>query len=284
MNVLVTGSKGQLGSEIKELASNYPVLKFIFTDVVELDISRADLVNTFFKTHQIDLVINCAAYTAVDKAEDEPELADLINNVAVKNLVEACQIYQAKIIHISTDYVFDGHNYKPYQETDKVNPKSMYGITKLRGEQQLLNSQVKGVIIRTSWVYSTFGNNFVKTMIRLGQERESLHVVSDQIGTPTYARDLAKACLDMASQEQKWPLRPEIYHFSNEGTCSWYDFAVAIMEVNKIKCHVMPIETKDYPTKAERPFYSILNKAKIKNNYKLKISHWQFALQEFTNH
>lgn len=281
MHILVTGKNGQLGSEIQALATSYPAFNFIFTGVEDLDVSNTSIVQTYFKKHTIDLVINCAAFTAVDRAEDDTELADKINNIAVKNLVEACLEHDVKIIHISTDYVFDGCNYKPYIETDTVNPKSVYGVTKYKGEQQLLNSRVKGLVIRTSWVYSAFGNNFVKTMVRLGKERESLSVISDQIGTPTYARDLAKACLDMASQPEKWPQQSEIYHYSNEGVCSWYDFSLAIMKHKGLSTKVVSIETKDYPTKAKRPYYSVLNKAKIKNQFNIEIPHWEHSLGVF---
>lgn len=283
MNILITGKNGQLGSDIERLAPLYTRFNFIFTDVAELDITQAELVNTFFSKHPIDLVINCAAYTAVDKAEEEIDLANLVNNIAVKNLVQACITHKSRIIHISTDYVFDGSNNLPYLETDAVSPIGVYGKTKRLGEEQLLNSNVVGVILRTSWVYSCYGNNFVKTMIRLGQERDSLNVIFDQVGTPTYARDLAKACLDIADQIQNWPVKPEVYHYSNEGVCSWYDFSTTIMELMKIECKVLPIETKDYPTLSKRPQYSVLNKKEIKRKFHLEIPYWKTALVDCLN-
>jgi dTDP-4-dehydrorhamnose reductase len=280
MNILITGKNGQLGSEIQYLSSNYTSFNFIYTDVIELDITEAELVDYFFKYNAIDMVINCAAYTAVDNAEDDFDLVNKVNNIAVKNLVDACIKYQAKIIHVSTDYVFDGSSNVPYIETDAISPIGVYGRTKRSGEEQLLNAAVSGIILRTSWVYSSFGNNFVKTMIRLGQERESLNVIFDQVGTPTYARDLAKVCLDIASQTENWLAAPEVYHYSNEGVCSWYDFATSIMEIKKIYCKVLPIETKDYPSKSNRPHYSVLNKSKIKAKFNIDISYWRISLEE----
>ena len=283
MKILITGKNGQLGSEIQHLAANYPHFNFIYTDVLTLDITKVDKVNYFFNENIIDLVINCAAYTAVDKAEDEADKANMINNLAVKNLVEACIKHRVRMIHISTDYVFDGSQHIPYLETDVVSPIGVYGKTKHLGEEQLLNTSIKGIILRTSWVYSSYGNNFVKTMIRLGQERDSLNVIFDQIGTPTYARDLAKACLDIANQTENWPTTPKVYHYSNEGVCSWYDFSATIMELMKINCKVFPIETKDYPSKSKRPHYSVLNKKEIKEKFKLEIPYWKSALEECLN-
>lgn len=280
MNILITGKNGQLGSEIQHLAANYTSFNFIYTDVIELDITEAELVDHFFKDNAIHMVINCAAYTAVDKAEDYFELANKVNNIAVKNLVDSCIKYQARIIHVSTDYVFDGSTNVPYIETDAICPIGVYGETKRSGEEQLLNAAVSGIILRTSWVYSSFGNNFLKTMIRLGQERESLNVIFDQVGTPTYARDLARACLDIASQTENWPVTPEVYHYSNEGVCSWYDFSTSIMEIKNIDCKVLPIETKDYPTKSKRPHYSVLNKSKIKTKFNIEIKNWTLSLNQ----
>lgn len=280
MNILVTGRKGQLGSEIHFLAQKYIEFNFLYTDVDELDITKKNLVNDFFKENKIDLVINCAAYTAVDKAEDNFLIANRVNNLAVNNLIEACQNYNVKIIHISTDYVFDGTNYIPYVESDIVNPMGVYGVTKYLGEQHLLTSNVKGIIIRTSWVYSSFGNNFVKTMMRLGKERDNLNVIYDQIGTPTYARDLAEACLELALKSSCWSKQPEVYHYSNEGVTSWYDFALAVMEFKKIKCNVNSILTKDYDFKAVRPHYSVLDKKKIKQKFDIKVPHWRVSLKK----
>lgn len=278
MNILVTGKNGQLGSEIQAIASIYPDLKFIFTDATKLDITNADVVINFFESNSIDLVINCAAYTAVDKAEDEPDIANNVNNLGVKNLVDSCIKHNARIIHISSDYVFNGTNHLPYIETDPINPIGVYGRTKYLGEKQILDSKVKGIIIRTSWVYSTFGNNFVKTMLRLAQERDNLNVIFDQIGSPTYARDLARVCLDIARQHENWSETSEVYHFSNEGVCSWYDLSIAIFKNASINCDVNPIESSEYITKAKRPHYSLLNKKKIKLAFGIEIKHWEESL------
>jgi dTDP-4-dehydrorhamnose reductase len=280
MNILVTGKNGQLGSEIQYIAPNYLQFNFIYTDAEELDITNADLVTSFFKQNSIDLVINCAAYTAVDKAEDDADLANKVNNIAVKNLVNACLSHQARIIHVSTDYVFDGSSNVPYVESDAVSPIGVYGKTKRLGEEQVLHTGVQGIILRTSWVYSFFGNNFVKTMLSLGKERESLNVIYDQVGTPTYARDLAKACLDIACQTEHWTAEPTVYHYSNEGVCSWYDFSTAIMELSQIPCKISPILTKDYPSKSQRPHFSVLNKTAIKTKFKLVIPYWKTSLQQ----
>ena len=278
-NILVTGSKGQLGNEIQKLASSYPSIKFYFTDVEELDITDVEQLDKFFIENKIDFIINCAAYTAVDKAETDRKLADLINVTAVKYLAEISKKFKTTLIHISTDYVFDGRNYKPYVETDKPNPISYYGQTKLNGEIQIEKYAGNAIIIRTSWLYSGFGNNFVKTMIKYGNERDSLKVVADQVGTPTYAGDLAKAILKIIP-ELKNINGIEIYNFSNEGAISWYDFAEAIMKLKNINCKIIPIESKDYPTPAPRPFYSILNKAKIKNDFSIEIPYWLDSLEK----
>jgi dTDP-4-dehydrorhamnose reductase len=281
MNILVTGSNGQLGSEIKDLSrgDNY---NFYFTDKEELDISKKENIENFVNNKNIDLIINCAAYTAVDKAENERELADLINHKAVEYLAEICKEKDIPLIHISTDYVFDGKNYRPYVENDKVNPQGFYGLTKLKGEEAFKESGAKGIIIRTSWVYSSYGKNFVKTMLNLSKIKDSLGVISDQIGTPTYARDLAKDILEIINNhlEKIEEKKAEIYHFSNEGVCSWYDFAKAIFEIKNINIKVNPIETKDYPTPAKRPHYSVLNKSKIKKEFDIKISYWRDSLKE----
>ncbi|MCL2414990.1 MAG: dTDP-4-dehydrorhamnose reductase [Bacteroidales bacterium] len=279
MNILVTGSNGQLGCELKKRTALLANANFFFTDVEELDITKEDDVNDFFKRNQIDFVVNCAAYTAVDKAETEQNLALSINYQAVSNLAEACSRYNSFLIHISTDYVFDGHGYKPYQEIDVVEPASVYGISKWRGEQ-VVKTLEKGIIIRTSWLYSNFGSNFVLTMQKLGSSRETVNVVFDQVGTPTFAGDLAKAIWKIIPQLTDWKEGVQIYHFSNEGVCSWYDFAREIMQRCKLKCQVTPIESKDYPTPAARPFYSVLNKTKIKQRFGLSIPHWKDALLE----
>ncbi|MDR1593744.1 MAG: dTDP-4-dehydrorhamnose reductase [Prevotellaceae bacterium] len=277
--ILVTGAKGQLGSELKKLSKDAK-FDFVFTDVDELDITDIQACATFFDEVKPDFVINCAAYTAVDKAESEKRLAWKINVDAVKNLVISCSLHDSYLIQISTDYVFDGKSPTPYVERDLVAPQSEYGKSKAAAELEAL-SYPKSLVIRTSWLYSTFGNNFVKTMIRLGQERKSLDVVFDQVGTPTYAEDLASAILAIAgkinSGEKKFVAG--IFHYSNEGVCSWYDFACAIMKLNELECKIYPIETSDYPTPAKRPKYGVLNKAKIKSVYEIDINHWFSSLE-----
>ncbi len=278
-NILVTGSKGQLGNEIQKLATSYPFCKFIFTDVEELDITDVEQIDNFFNKNKIDFIINCAAYTAVDKAETDRELADLINITAVKYLAKISKKFKTTLIHISTDYIFNGRNYMPYVETDKPDPISYYGQTKLNGEIQIGKYAGNAIIIRTSWLYSGFGNNFVKTMIKYGNERDSLKVVADKVGTPTYAADLAKVILEVIPKLKNIK-GIEIYNFSNEGAISWYDFAEAIMKLKNINCKIIPIESKDYPTPAPRPFYSILNKAKIKNDFGIEIPYWLDSLEK----
>lgn len=253
-NILVTGGNGQLGSELKELAPAYSNYHFIFTDVENLDICDHKAVATFIDKNNIHTIINCAAYTAVDKAEEQFELADKINHLAVANFSQIARDKNIQLIHISTDYVFDGTNHKPYTEKDSPNPQSVYGQTKLDGElaMQQINPE-NSIIIRTSWVYSKFGNNFVKTMLRLGKERDQLSVVADQIGTPTNAADLAKAILTILPKIKNEDI--EIFHYSNEGVCSWYDFAKAIFEISELPIEVNPIGTSQYPTLAKRPFF-----------------------------
>lgn len=277
-NILVTGANGQLGSEIRSIGSLYPEFSFTFTDREMLDLSNLCAIEEFFKGKKFDAIINCAAYTAVDKAESERELADTINHRFVSMLATIAQRDFAKLIHISTDYVFDGKHHRPYIETDPTDPQGVYGKTKCDGENAILGIAPQNtIIIRTSWVYSSYGNNFVKTMLRLGKERESLGVIFDQVGTPTYARDLAHAILEILpniNNEQ-----PEIYHYSNEGVASWYDFATAIFELSGVTCQVNPITTDQYPTPASRPHYSLLNKTKIKNDFSLSIPHWRDSLK-----
>ena len=275
--ILITGSAGQLGNEISKLSVNYPQHHFIFTDVKELNIAKLQDVENFFNKRKIDFIINCAAYTAVDLAEKEKELSTLINSEAVKNLAQISAQFNATLIHISTDYVFDGRNYKPYNEDDRTNPISWYGKTKLEGEIQLKNYAKDAIIIRTSWLYSEFGKNFVKTIAKYAQERDFLNVVSDQVGTPTYANDLANTILHIISNYKKTN-SIQTYHFSNEGIISWYDFAKTIVELKKIDCIINPIETKDYPTPAARPIYSVLNKTKIKTDYDIVIPYWRDSL------
>lgn len=277
-NVLVTGSKGQLGSEIKELSINYNY-NFFFTDRTNLDITNENEIKSFIQSNNINTIINCAAYTAVDKAEEEKEQADLVNRKAVKKLAKISNECGIKLVHISTDYVFDGKAYKPYVEEFQTKPNSVYGQTKLDGEKELIKINPKNsIIIRTSWVYSSHGSNFVKTMLRLGKEKESLGVIFDQVGTPTYANDLAQVILDIIPNIDNQKV--EIYHYSNEGVLSWYDFAKEIIKMTKIDCKINPIETYQYPTIAKRPHYSLLNKAKIKKEFGIKIPYWKDSLDK----
>lgn len=277
-NILVIGSNGQLGSEIRELSPQYEY-NFFFTDRSNLDITNSLEVKKFIELNNINTIINCAAYTAVDKAEEDQLNADKINNLAVKYLAQISKEKNIKLIHVSTDYVFYGENFKPYTEDDRTNPNGVYGKTKLDGEKAMQGvNLVNSIIIRTSWVYSSFGANFVKTMLRLGKERDSLGVIFDQVGTPTYARDLAKTILDIVPNIKNEKI--EIYNYSNEGVLSWYDFTKDIMEIANIECDVNPIETKDYPTPAKRPYYSLLNKAKIKNEFNITIPYYKDSLKE----
>ncbi len=278
MNILVTGKKGQVGSELKELSLDYNY-NFFFTTRDELDISNRDEVKNFCELNNINTIINCAAYTAVDKAETDIDNADLVNRKAVKKLAKLSEERNIKLIHISTDYVFDGKNYKPYSEVNQTNPNSVYGKTKLDGELEMIKINPKNsIIIRTSWVYSSFGNNFVKTMLRLGKEKDELGVIFDQIGTPTYAKDLAKTILDIIPNIKN--NKVEIYNYSNEGVLSWYDFAKEIMKMAKIDCKINPIQTFEYPTPASRPHYSLLNKSKIKNEFNIIIPFWKDSLDK----
>jgi len=280
MNILVTGSNGQLGSEIKDLVTNYKDLNFFFRDLPELNICNAEALNTFIVDQNINAVINCAAYTAVDQAEEDAEIAEQVNVKGVLNLVNALKKVNGKLIHISTDYVFDGNHFSPYKETDPVSPIGVYGETKRAGELAVLNSSIHALVIRTSWLYSAYGNNFVKTMLRLGNEKENLGVIFDQVGTPTYAGDLAKTCLEILCSQSSDGISKNgnLYHYSNEGVTSWYDFSIAIMTLGEVNCHVKPIETKDYPTPAKRPHYSVLNKSKIKTDFNIQIPYWRDSL------
>ncbi|WP_289006746.1 dTDP-4-dehydrorhamnose reductase [uncultured Parabacteroides sp.] len=277
--VLVTGANGQLGNSIRLLAENHPGYNFLFTDVDTLDITNPAAVRGMIKDNQVDFVLNCAAYTAVEKAEEDEALCRRINAFAVGVLGKAAHEAGAKMIHVSTDYVFSGTSYRPYVETDVTCPVSAYGRTKLAGEEILQEVCPDAVIIRTAWLYSEFGSNFVKTVLRLGKERDQLGFVFDQIGTPTYAGDLAAAILAVVTADERNAFVPGIYHFSNEGVCSWYDFTVKILQIAGIDCRVLPIETKDYPTKAVRPPYSVLNKKKIKTTYGITIPHWEESLR-----
>lgn len=286
INILVTGANGQLGSELKSIFKN-GTLKFnkptnlIFTDIDTLDISNSVILKKFFQDHSFDYVINCAAYTNVDLAEKEKEKAYNVNATCVKNIVESIKGQNTRFIHISTDYVFDGNSHIPYTEDMQTNPQSVYGNSKLDGEKYALEFE-NAIVIRTSWLYSSYGNNFAKTIHKLCKERESLNVVFDQVGTPTYAYDLAKAIFQIIKQSIAENIfSPGIYHFSNEGVCSWYDFAKIIANKAYSKCNINPIESKDYPTTVKRPFYSVLNKNKIKSTYNIKIPHWQDSLNKF---
>lgn len=275
--ILVTGSHGQLGSEIQKISDHFSAFQYIYTDIEELDITDKKALEDFVIKNKAHFLVNCAAYTNVDKAEDEVDLCYKINAEAVKNIGEIAAEQHLKVVHISTDYVFDGKNFKPYVEEDLPSPVSVYGKSKLAGEEALLKNCQQAMIIRTSWLYSSFGNNFVKKMLSLGKERQELNVVFDQIGTPTYAADLARTILIILQQQS---FQPGIYHFSNEGVCSWYDFAKAIFRIKNMECSIQPIESKEFPTKAQRPFYSVLNKAKIKKTFNICIPHWEESLEK----
>jgi dTDP-4-dehydrorhamnose reductase len=275
-NILVTGGNGQLGTEIKKRCSSLSGFNFIFTDLENLDITNTKAVKDFFREHLPVFLINCAAYTSVDKAETEKELSQKVNSTAVKILNDACLQYNVRMIHISTDYVFDGLLFRPYREEDTPHPISVYGKSKLSGEKKL--SPFNSIIIRTSWLYSAHGNNFLKTMLRVGREKGALRVVFDQVGSPTYAGDLADAILAVIRYCQKAVFPHGVYHFSNEGVCSWYDFAREILIKAGVKSSLEPIETKEYPTPAQRPYYSVLNKHKIKATFGITIPHWQEGL------
>ena len=275
-NILITGANGQLGNEMRVLSAENPEYAYFFTDVAELDICNEQAILDFVKANQITVIVNCAAYTAVDKAEENVELCTKLNADAVGYLAKAAEAHGAEFIQISTDYVFDGTAHIPYQEIEATCPNSVYGHTKLAGEQNALTLCSRSMVIRTAWLYSTFGNNFVKTMIRLGKERENLGVIFDQVGTPTYARDLARAIFIAIRQG----VVPGIYHFSNEGVCSWYDFTKAIHRLAGITtCQVKPLHTEEYPTLAKRPHYSVLDKTKIKKTYSIEIPYWMDSLQ-----
>jgi len=280
-NILVTGSNGQLGSEFRKL-SDVSDHNFIFTDIDELDLTDITAIERFFENRDISYCVNCAAYTAVDKAETEIENAISVNVTAVRNLAEVCAINHAVLIHISTDFVFDGSNCQPYDETDKAKPINVYGQSKYEGEHQALKENAATIIIRTSWLYSSFGNNFVKTMIRASAKNDKLNVIFDQTGTPTYAMDLAEVILTMIDKVHKNKKDRSVYfgifHFSNEGIASWYDFAIEIFRISGIKCSVNPILTRDFPTASKRPHFSVLDKSKIKSTFGLTIPYWKDSL------
>lgn len=279
MKIIVTGAYGQLGNEIRVCAEKFPDWKFWFTDVDSLDITKEADVIRFFKEVRPDFIVNCAAYTAVDKAETDEETARLVNAVAPGILAKVSAKYHAKLIQVSTDYVFNGEKITPYEETDEVGPTGVYGITKLEGEKLCFEGNKNSLVLRTSWLYSSFGNNFVKTMLRLGKEHDVLKVVFDQVGTPTYAADLAETILRIIEKEEKKLLFiPGIYHYSNEGVTSWFDFAKAIFKISKIDCQVKPVLSSEFPTSTRRPHYSVLNKSKIKDNFAVQIPYWMDSL------
>lgn len=275
-NILVTGSNGQLGSELQKIG--FTALDEVwYTDVENLDITDYRAVSDFVQKNEIDTIINCAAYTAVDKAEDEPALATKINTDGAATLARVAEDEACLLIHISTDYVFDGTNTVPYTEKDKVHPTSVYGATKLAGEKAIKNSGCMYIIIRTSWLYSSFGNNFVKTIRRLAAEREEINVVADQKGSPTYAEDLARGIVAIITDHDVVE-KEGIYHFSDNGVCSWYDFATEIVNMSGLKCKVNPVTSEEYPSKVRRPAYSVLDKTKIKTTFDVKIPEWKEAL------
>jgi dTDP-4-dehydrorhamnose reductase len=281
MKILVTGSKGQLGSKIKDLSVDFQSFSFSFTDLDELDITNFNSVLDFFKFEIPDIVINCAAYTAVDKAEDDYENAFKINALGPENLAKACNVHNSKFIHISTDYVFDGkEREKPYLESDFTSPQSVYGSTKLEGENLVLKNLQDAIIVRTAWLYSEYGHNFVKTMLNLAQSRTELSVVNDQVGSPTYAGDLAQAILQISMQyfeENYW--KSGVYHFSNLGKCTWFEFAKEIFKIKNINIKVNPVTSEEFPSKVKRPKYSVLDKEKIITTYKIDVPDWRDSLK-----
>ncbi len=276
--ILVTGCRGQLGSELQDIAGDYETLDFLFTDYTELDITDRKAVRTYIEEREVDCVVNCAAYTAVDQAENDIGKCDLLNHVAPGYLAEAIASRGGSMIQISTDYVFDGKGHKPYREDMPTAPCSTYGRTKLAGEEKVICNCPGAMIIRTAWLYSSYGKNFVKTMLRLARERDEIGVVADQIGTPTYAHDLARAICTILEQG----IVPGIYHFTNEGACSWYDFTKTIFRLKGIDeddCRVRPLRTDEFPSAAQRPHYSVLDKSKLKRTYGLDIRWWEDALK-----
>lgn len=276
-NILITGANGQLGNEMRVVSAEQEQLTYHFTDVAELDICDIEAIERYVVDHAIDCIVNCAAYTNVNKAEEDTELCDKLNHLAPANLARVAAKHQIGLIHVSTDYVFNGEHYVPYKEDEPTCPNSVYGATKLAGEQAILSIHPEAVVIRTAWLYSTFGNNFVKTMLRLGSEREELGVVFDQIGTPTYARDLARTIQHIMVKG----IVPGIYHYSNEGVCSWYDFTKMIFALGGITtCLLKPLHTDEYPTPAARPHYSVLDKTKIKQTYGIDVPYWVDSLRE----
>jgi len=281
MKILITGASGQIGNELQVLQNQYVDWAFHFHDRDTLDITDAKMVHDFFEKNHIDTCINCAAYTAVDKAETNEVAARAVNVTGAENLAKACTDRGGVMIHYSTDYVYHGTQNRPFVETDSTSPGGVYAATKLKGDERVLAINPRAIVLRTSWVYSSFGHNFVKTMLRLGKDRDKLTVIFDQVGTPTYARDIAVTTLEILRKLEE--INAEeitgIYHFSNEGVTSWYDFAKAIFDIENIDCQVLPIETKDYPTPAARPHFSVLNKGKVKSTFGIKIPHWRESLK-----
>lgn len=276
-NILITGANGQLGNEMRIVSQEQSTLVFHFTDVAELDICDIDAVERWVTEHNIHCIVNCAAYTNVNKAEEDVALCDKLNHLAPANLAAVAARHGIGLIHVSTDYVFNGKHHTPYREDDTPCPNSVYGSTKLAGEEAIMRLCPTAVIIRTAWLYSTFGDNFVKTMLRLGSERSEMGVVFDQIGTPTYARDLARAILHILHEG----IVSGIYHYSNEGVCSWYDFAKAIFDLGGIStCTLKPLHTEEYPTPAARPHFSVLDKSKIKRVYGVEVPYWVDSLRD----
>lgn len=276
IKILITGANGQLGSELQEILREQSDKECYFLDRKQLPLDQTLIIQDILGMYQPDVIIHTAAYTAVDKAESEPQLADVVNHLASEEIAQYCRLHGAKLIAISTDYVFDGYSSKPLKEDEPVNPLNTYGLTKLQGEQAILKWAPDSIIIRTSWVYSTYGNNFVKTMLKLMQEREEISVIDDQIGSPTYARDLAQAIVDIVDSGQ-W--EGGLYHYSNEGEISWYDFACAIKDIKGLDCKINPIPTSQYPTPAKRPQYSLLDKSKIKRIFGVHVPYWKDSLQ-----
>ncbi len=275
--ILITGANGQLGKEFRAFENKFPSYRFIFVGREELPVQNNEQVIEFFQRHQPAFCINCAAYTAVDKAETEKDESFLVNATAVGLLASVCRQFNTKLVHISTDYVFDGLSPVPYTEEDATCPVNTYGASKLKGEELCLQNNPNAMIIRTAWVYSTFGNNFVKTMIRLMKERSSLSIVNDQVGAPTYAADLAGAIMDIIERDY-W--KAGLYHYSNGGKISWYDFAVAIKELTGSSCQITPVSTSQYPTPAKRPSFSLLNTTKIKNTFSISVPDWRVSLEK----
>ena len=286
MSTLLIGNKGQLGTCIENIVKKKSLGELFFVDLPDFDITDENCVKSCFFDIKPDVIINCAAYTNVDKAEEEEEQAELVNTFGMKLIGYYSSQINAKVIHISTDYVYDGYSYKPINENDPVNPLSVYGTTKLDGELMLFAENLNSLIIRTAWLYSNYGKNFVKTMLNVGKQKEEIRVVYDQIGTPTYAPDLAEVIINIVENtlKDKSFFVPGFYHYSNEGVCSWYDFAVLIFKLAKINCKVIPILSDEYPTPAHRPKYAILDKGLIKKQFGITIPHWSSSLEKFFKH